>query len=125
MRIGGPLPFHSQSLMLLPVRVFARPPRHILKLLMLSTIFLVASLSQPPSGIVEAPPAKRFQGDVLSGPPRASVPAKPRAPVAVDAPAPKVYTVEAIRGLPGPKLPTGYPTELQQQFPTTYRRDDQ
>ena len=51
--------------------------------------------------------------------------AKPVAPVVVEAPKPKPYTVEAIRGLDPPKLPKGYPRELQQQFHPNYRRTDQ
>ncbi len=70
---------------------------------MLSTIFLIGAL-QPPS--------------------RASAPAKPIAPVVVEAPRPSPYTVEATPGFNPVRLPKGYPKELQQQFHKNYRRHD-
>ena len=64
----------------------------------------------------------------LSQPPaRERAHVKPVSPpvVVVEAPKPSPYNVEAIRGLDPPRLPKGYPKDLQGQFPQSYRRHDQ
>ena len=68
---------------------------------MLSTIFLVGSLSQPPTAVNAHP--------------------KPVQPV--ERPSP--YSVEARPGFNPVRLPSGYPKDLQWQFHKNYRRDDQ
>ena len=78
--------------------------------MMLSTIFLIGALSQP---------------QLPNNPTRASAPVKPIAPVVIQSPKPSRYTVEAARGFNPVRLPKGYPKDLQGQFPTNYRRDDQ
>ena len=68
---------------------------------MLSTIFLAAALSQPPKNVVRGVPVKPFETPT------------------------QVYTIKAVPGDVPPRLPQGFPTELQQQFHKNYRRDDQ
>ena len=96
---------------------------------MISTLFLVLTLSGPlheshtqirPRYTVEP-----LRGDVIRRRARASAPAKPFTTAVVEAPKPTSYTVGAGRSLDPPRLPKGYPKELQQQFPQSYRRDDQ
>ena len=68
---------------------------------MLSTIFLSCALSPPPKNVGRVFPVKPFE---IATP---------------------VYTVKPVYSDTPPRLPKGFPKELQQQFHKNYRRDDQ